>query len=527
MSSDNTSVPPERMSRASESYLTFRRHELLAPINAIIEGTNILLDVEKVTACARYREHLQTIKIHAEEMVAVIQELMGPRRPAAQSFSPSDRHAIRNLLTVIMTHGEDLCRNAKQFYLDAWAPDFEQVFRMAMRSISICDEIAAHLEGDGPVKTEDRFYRLFSDAFEHIPKSYDSPIDEPGHILVVDDNPVIREDLEGRLGRRGHKVTAAESGDIALAILQARGEQFDLILLDVIMPGTNGFQVLGRIKADQRLRHIPVIMVSGLGEFGGIIRCIEIGAEDYLTKPFDPVFLRARVDACLEKKRLRDRNEEERRRYDELLHDILPAEIVKTLKRHRVVRPTRHEGVAVLFADIVGFTPYCDANPPEKVVALLEQLFVQWEEIAQNCHVQKIKTIGDAFMACAGLPPQSSENPVRDCVECGFEMIKVTRRLRNGWDLRVGVHAGAVVAGVLGRRQYLYDLWGDTVNTAARLESHGKPGCVNLWGDGWGRVSHIYKNVQETSRLVKGKESEGPMKIIHLDPTSVGKCGRV
>ncbi len=168
-----------------------------------------------------------------------------------------------------------------------------------------------------------------------------------------------------------------------------------------------------------------------------------------------------------------------------------------------------------------GFTPFCDRHQdqPELIVHYLQQLFETWEEIASGFGVQKIKTIGDAFMAAAGLL-EDARNPVLDCVRCGLRMIEATRRLCDergqylGWNLRVGVHAGPVVAGVLGRRQYLYDLWGDAVNTAARLESHGKPGCVNLSLAAWQRVASHFRGEFRGCIEVKGK---GVMELIHLD----------
>src|SRR5262249_11191943 len=235
---------------------------------------------------------------------------------------------------------------------------------------------------------------------------------------------------------------------------------------------------------------------------------------------------RARVEACLEKKRLRDRAEHQRRRYNELLNAILPAPIVLELERSDSIPPRRHEEAAVLFADIVGFTPYCDCHleDPEAVVSHLGRMFETWEEIAGDFGVQKIKTIGDAFMGAAGLLI-ASENPVLDCGRCGLNPIRYTRSqsadrgMPLSFNLRVGVHVGPVVAGLLGRRQSLYDLWGDTVNIAARLESHGLPGTVNLSTAAWSRVAGLITGESRSVREVKGKPV--PLEVIHLDPEQI------
>lgn len=133
-------------------------------------------------------------------------------------------------------------------------------------------------------------------------------------MLIVDDNEINRDVLARQLGRQGHVTAVAENGRRALEMVRAR--EFDLMLLDIMMPEMNGYEVLGRLKADARLRDIPVIMISALDEIETVVRCIEMGAEDYLPKPFDPVLLRARIGACLEKKRLRDAEVEYLRNVD-------------------------------------------------------------------------------------------------------------------------------------------------------------------------------------------------------------------
>jgi class 3 adenylate cyclase len=341
---------------------------------------------------------------------------------------------------------------------------------------------------------------------------------EAGKLLVVDDNEINRDMLQRRLARQGHTVFTAESGRVALAVL-ARAE-FDLILLDVMMPDMNGFEVLEGLKADARLRHIPVIMISAFDEIDSVVRCIEMGAEDYLPKNFNPTLLRARIGACLEKKRLRDREvlhlrqiEEEKKRVDALLHVILPPEIVEELKANNSVKPRRYEDVAVMFCDIVGFTPYCAQRPPEEIVTHLQELVEAFEHLAVKHELQKIKTIGDSFMAIAGgLRPLP--NPVRNAVQCGLDMVATARTLAAGWDVRCGIHVGPLTAGVVGLRQYLFDCFGDTVNTAARVESNGVPGAVNVSHAAWAWISGAARG--ESRGLIKLK-GLGDMEVFRVD----------
>jgi CheY-like chemotaxis protein len=341
---------------------------------------------------------------------------------------------------------------------------------------------------------------------------------ESGKLLVVDDNEINRDMLSRRLERQGHTVATVESGRIALERLGR--EAFDLVLLDVMMPEMNGFQVLEKMKADVQLRHIPVIMISALDEIDSVVRCIEMGAEDYLPKNFNPTLLRARIGACLEKKRLRDREvlylrqiEEEKKRSDELLHVILPHEIVEELKTNNTVAPKRYENVAVMFCDIVGFTPYCAKREPEEIVTHLQQLITAFEDLAVRNDMQKIKTIGDSFMATAGAI-RPLENPVLSAVRCGLQMVETSRALPAKWEVRCGIHVGPVMAGIVGHRQYLFDLWGDTVNTAARVESNGVPGAVNLSGPAWKWVA---QHCRGESRGLISLKGLGEMEVYRVD----------
>ena len=330
-----------------------------------------------------------------------------------------------------------------------------------------------------------------------------------GTILVVDDTESNRALLTRRLSREGFTVAVAEHGRRALDLLGRHA--FDLVLLDIMMPEMDGHQVLTTMKADLTLRHIPVIMISGLDDLDTLVRCIEGGAEDYLTKPFDPVLLRARISACLDKKRLRDRErehlatiEEQRRRADELLHVILPHSIAVELKETNAVQPRHHPHVAVLFSDVVGFTAFCDQHPATEVIVHLQALVRAFEEIAARHGLEKIKTIGDAFMATAGLI-EPVANPALNAVRAGLEMVQAARGLSCGWEVHVGVHTGPVISGVVGQRKYLFDVWGDTVNTASRMCGLAGSGDVCVSEHTWRELADDCTGVSAGTFPVKGK----------------------
>ena len=330
-------------------------------------------------------------------------------------------------------------------------------------------------------------------------------------LLVVDDNDDNRYTLTRRLKRQGYEnVEIAEDGRQAIDTLAAGN--FDLVLLDIMMPEMNGYQVLEHMKADMTLRDIPVIMISALDDMESVIRCVELGAEDYLPKPFNATLLKARVGACLEKKRLRDeeasymeRLAAEKRRADQLLHAIMPSGAVQELKATNKVTPRRFEDVAVLFCDVVSFTKYCDENPAEQVVSELNALVVKFEEIVAGHGMEKIKTIGDAFMATAGLLLHVDQ-PLQAAVRCGLDMVEAAKT-SSPWQVRVGIEHGPVIAGVMGQRQFAYDLWGDTVNVASRIAGVAEPGTVAVSGTNWVQVRNDYRGKSLGQVELKGKGS--------------------
>ncbi len=521
-------VHGKQSGRARRFYLARRRQDLLAPTHALIELVDLLSAEEKIGACGPILADLQKIKLHAERMAAMIQSALDPDRSVDEASKTLDRD-LPNCLTPILGYGGDLARVASKYFLDSFASEFREVDGLGHRVQYLAQATVELLRArEGRAFVED--VNLYLGRIPAAGAGDDAllPSAEPGRILVAEDNEAVRDLLCEYLRSQGHDIVPARDGAEALELLKAG--DLDLVMTDIEMPRADGFAVIERLRSDPCCRNIPVIVISGQSELDVIAHCIKMGAEDYLPKPFNRVILKARVDACLEKKRLRDRSEQERLRYNDLLNAILPGPVVKELVETDAVKPRRREGVAVLFADIVGFTRYCDdhSDCPEFVVQHLRRLFEAWEKEASALGVQKIKTIGDAFMAASGLL-EDVPDPVIDCVRLGMRMIDFTQRLCDsagrelGFKLRVGVHVGTVVSGVLGRQQSLFDLWGDTVNIAARLESHGDAGCVNLSLEAWEQVSGSLAGERHSFRELKGKP--GLTKIVHLDPDAIRWLG--
>ncbi len=332
-------------------------------------------------------------------------------------------------------------------------------------------------------------------------------------VLVIDDVEANRDLLSRRLQRQGYSVAVAENGRQAIAQLQQ--QPFDLILCDIMMPEMNGFELLEHVKADAALRHIPVIMISALDDIESVVRCIELGAEDYLFKPFNPTLLKARISACLEKKRLRDQEQAflkkiqlEQEKSERLLLSILPKPVAEQLKQAQGTIADSFAEATVLFADIVNFTEMSAHRAPIEMVNLLNQIFSAFDNLADYHQLEKIKTIGDSYMVVGGIPTPRSDH-AEAIADMALDMMSAIDKfnLETGelFNIRIGISTGPVVAGVIGTRKFIYDLWGDTVNTASRMESHGVPGMIQVTEETYRFLQHRYQFEERGTIQVKGK----------------------
>jgi len=300
-----------------------------------------------------------------------------------------------------------------------------------------------------------------------------------GSILVVDDDPIIRKLLSRALVADGHEVHIAENGTAALELL--RDAQVDVVLLDIVMPGIDGIVVLDRIKADPRLHHLPVIMISGLDDYDNVVRCIESGAEDYLPKPFDPVLLRARISSGLNKRRI---HELEQSRLRDTFARFLPESVVDQVVTgdESTVRlgGVRLVGTA-LFSDLRGFTSFAESRSPDEVIEALNRYLGEMSDAVLDNGGTLTAYMGDGLMAVFGAPVQSDDHADR-ALRTAREMLNERLPRFNEWlkaggedkhfAMGVGVCSGPMMSGNVGSERRLeYAAIGDTVNTASRLES--------------------------------------------------------
>ena len=295
----------------------------------------------------------------------------------------------------------------------------------------------------------------------------------PARLLVADDNKVNRLLLTRSLELQGHSVASAENGRVALEML--RREDFDLLLLDMEMPQMTGFEVLEQLAGDRKLRDLPVIVTSSLEGVEHVVRCVELGAEDYLPKPVNPVLLKARIGASLEKKRLRDQ-------LKEMVGRFATSEVAQDMQQSGFALGGHRVRGSVMFADIRGFTRLVESQPPEETIELLNTYYtLMFDAISGQGGVVN-QMVGDGLMAIFGAPLPLADS-AGSAVAAAREMIEMmelfnherTSLHKEPIRIGIGIATGEMVAGYTGTQQRAtYTCVGDTVNLAARLEEHTK-----------------------------------------------------
>ena len=443
------------------------------------------------------------------------------------------RHDLRTPINAIKGYGEMLREDAADGGAETFVADLDKLLGEATLLLDRIDGLvtfsgsdgpssdgtdAADTEADAPAKMVESLLKAVRPIAA---KEADLAAIQPSRILVVDDNASNRDLLSRRLQRQGHTVLQAEDGTIALALVEK--EALDLVLLDLMMPGISGYDVLALLKGDPRFREIPVIMISALTELDSIVRCIEAGADDYLAKPFDPTLLRARVGSSLEKKHLRDREREmvealriEKERSEQLLLNILPKAIVTRLHSGETVIADQLSNVTILFSDLVGFTMLSSRLSAADLVRLMNELFSEFDRLALSLGIEKIKTIGDAYMMVGGLPEPRADHAhaVANMALAMIEVVKqMNRELATPLEMRIGIHSGDVVAGVIGTHKFAYDIWGDAVNIASRMESHSLPNRIQISAATYRHLKNGFRLEPHGSVDIKGK---GPMETYFL-----------
>ena len=505
---------------AHDTVLSNIRHNLRTPLNQIIGYSEMLQEEGEDLGLDAYVPDLQKIHSAGSQLLALINDNVSSARVESGKLDlESLQRESRTLLDLIIGYSELCQEDADEKHHATFISDLKKIRKAAQTLLGLFND-SQFLK---PLTASARKANLMTKAgvregiVSSIRPLNEAPVAETqsmvGFILVVDDNEMNRDMLGRRLERQGHTVLEAENGRKALEILES--VKVDLVLLDVLMPELDGMQTLEMLKAHKTNRYTPVVMLSALDELDKVVRCIEIGAEDFLPKPFNSVLLNARIGACLEKKRLRDQEQAyleqlriEREKSERLLLNVLPKSIADRLKQGETSIADSFPDVTVLFADLGDFTRLATELPAPELVHLLDEIFSKFDWLAELHLLEKIKTIGDAYMAVGGLPTPRPDH-VEAVAEMAIDMQKVVTKLnagdRKSFELRIGISTGPVVAGIIGSKKFIYDLWGDTVNIASRMESLGQLGAIQVSEPTYERLKDKYTFERRGKIEVKGK----------------------
>ena len=346
---------------------------------------------------------------------------------------------------------------------------------------------------------------------------------DPGVILAVDDMPENRDLVSRLLSKAGHTVLTAESGEEALELLETMG--VDVVLLDLMMPGIGGSEVLRHMKEDERLRATPVVMISGRQDMDQIIACIQAGADDYLLKPFNPVLLQARISAGIERKRWHDREEQYRLQlernekfiratFGRYLSDEIVDEILESPEGLELGGDLRE--VTIMMSDIRGFTTLSEHLPPQQVVALLNRYLGRMTEIILEHSGTIDEFLGDAVLAVFGAPKKGDDDAER-AVKCSIAMQAAMddinkANLADGLPelkMALALNTGTVVAGNIGsERRSKYGFVGHAMNVTSRIEDMSGPGEILISESTLAKLNGNYTTGQRRELRVKGIEED-------------------
>lgn len=299
------------------------------------------------------------------------------------------------------------------------------------------------------------------------------------NILILDSFKEDRHELKSILSGNGNNLLFSSTASECLEILAK--QEVGILLINVDTPSINGFQFLKELEKNKAAVDTYKLVISEKSlNAANLVRGLKQGAIDYLSKPFKANLVKAKIDVF---KRLYFKD----LRINQLLKNILPENVLSDLNTYGKFSPKRIEEGTVLFTDFVGFSKIAKNKNPLQLVKELESYFTKFDEIVDRYHLEKIKTIGDSYMALAGVTEDSPKPSVRACL-AALEMTNyvINQKLvaqavgTDFMDMRVGLHEGPLVAGIIGTKKTSFDVWGDTVNIASRAEHHANPNSINI-----------------------------------------------
>ncbi|MEJ2678137.1 MAG: response regulator [Gemmatimonadota bacterium] len=475
---------PERVRRATLAHM---RHELRTPINAILGYSEMLMEEDAPEAAV---PDLRRIREAGRQLLGLVDTILASDKAAdaerdLDSFGAQIRADLRTPINAVVGYAELLIENEREAGREALIPDLERIQVAASRLLDLSGDIVklATAAPDAAMGADlADTASMTSGVLSKIrPVEGGSPTahEGEGSLLVVDDNAMSRDLLSRQLARHGYIVATASNGREALEVLGR--QRFDMVLLDVIMPEMDGVETLRRIKADDRLRDVPVVMLSSLDEVDSAVHCIEMGADEYLAKPVNPSLLEARIAANLEIRRMREREriyrenaEASEAAIEQLLLASFPGPIAARVRSGESDITQSFAETTALWCSLAG----APGGDVAEGVGRVRALVALAEELAGELGIETCLVRHDGFTAVAAAPTPRDDHAE---VIARFAL-ELLARVEGGddpsWGLRLGLHTGPGTGAVIGGGRLRYEVWGDAVDTAQALAGLGRPGAV-------------------------------------------------
>jgi adenylate cyclase len=481
---------------ASRVVVTQLRHDLRTPMNAILGYSEVLVEEAVELGVGHLKDELQRLQEDAKAML----ERIGEALPAGAEGIERDPDELRAQVR------EKLDAPAKALLLQT-----RELFQKAIgieaalgdldRLVIATGKLSALVEGlDRPSDpaTEQAGTPNVKETLGRLSSGSANAALAEGRLLIVDDNAMNRDLLSRQLAREGYTVMTSSSGQDALEKLSL--DDYDLVLLDVVMPQMDGLQVLDRINSDARLSDVPVIMLSALDEIAGVARCLARGAADYLTKPVDPVLLRARVRSTLHIRRLREdlrHAEQELEAGHEvarhLAQSIVPASVAPRLERGEVPGCTHYPEVTALVVKIEGMDALAERAPADalKAIASVHELF---ESGCRDKNIVLSRMTDRTLTAVAGAPTWNERHACAAAdLAIALQSAFATKSIAAAsLRVRCGIHTSALTTGVVGGERLVLGLWGDAVSLAEALASSAQIGEIRVSNSAYSQLSSDY-----------------------------------
>ncbi len=502
------------------------KHDLINPINAMIGYSELILDTLDEAGDRALKRDMQSIYHSSTAIFAIIQELFSDKTKAGDDIGSvilnEDLHySIRTPLSNIVGLSELILEDTAtvtDLDLQDIQDSVSKINQAGKRLLKLINDLSKYSDLSDSDLMENYYTDLYlkESSIRNFQFNTEAKIpDKIGTILIVDDESANLDIIDKILQQSNHKTFTAESGEEALKILKKESAKIDLILLDLIMPEVNGMDLLKTLKDDNNTYHIPVIMLSALDEIDTIVECISMGADDFLIKPVNRILLHARLNNALEKKYFHDKEIKyqkqikiEQEKSDKLLLNILPESIAKRLKNGESLIADDFEASTVLFADLAGFTKLSSTISATDVVMQLNSIFSLFDGMLIKYSLEKIKTIGDCYMLAGGLP-KPDKNHADSVARMALEMLDIIKEINTKTNqslkVRIGINSGPVAAGVIGKEKFIYDLWGDTVNVASRMETFGSNSKIHVSSSTYLQLKDYYNFTKRDKINIPGK----------------------